>query len=371
MIFFLLALIYCIHSSEQPDLRLIDFGPNTEPKWLNTEEVEALMAQPKHNFMDITDFQNVPLGEHVEVTATFPEQPTHKELVNTLNSFLSTSNMKMYNNKLTSYFNRYYTTQSGEDAANFIFEELAILGASNPSVSVDRFRHSFRQPSVIGRIEGSGPKKDELVILGCHEDSTAGGSARQSPGSDDDASGVMTVLEIFRNIMKHTGASDDNLQAAWKPDRTVEFHFYAAEEAGLLGSQAVANSYKALGKKVYAMMQLDMTIYPGRIPRIGIVQDFVNSNLTNFVKILVDAYSELEFVSTSCGYACSDHASWTRAGYASCFPFEGPFSDTSPWIHTINDTLDHYSLEHGLEFAKIAQAFIIELSSVSSRDVSQ
>jgi leucyl aminopeptidase len=34
---------------------------------------------------------------------------------------------------------------------------------------------------------------------------------------------------------------------------------YSGEEAGLLGSQAIAKSYKAAGTQVKAMMQLDMT----------------------------------------------------------------------------------------------------------------
>jgi len=116
------------------------------------------------------------------------------------------------------------------------------------------------------------------------------------------------------------------------------------------------------------MMQLDMTIYPGKSGNgvIGIITDYTDPSLTAFVRLLVDSYSKLEWVNTRCGYACSDHASWYKAGYAASFPFEGPFSDSSPWIHTADDTLDHYSLEHGMEFAKVALGFIIELASFPS-----
>lgn len=46
------------------------------------------------------------------------------------------------------------------------------------------------------------------------------------------------------------------MKSGWKPSRTVEFHTYAAEEAGLLGSQDIAMAYQKAGKKVYSMMQL-------------------------------------------------------------------------------------------------------------------
>jgi leucyl aminopeptidase len=42
----------------------------------------------------------------------------------------------------------------------------------------------------------------------------------------------------------------------FKPERPVEFHWYSAEEAGLLGSQAVAAEYKKQGKQVVAMLQV-------------------------------------------------------------------------------------------------------------------
>jgi leucyl aminopeptidase len=360
MMLFLIFISLCF-CQQKPGFRLIDFGPTTEPKWMSVEQVESLIQTPRHNFMDITDFQNISSGA-VQIMA-FPEQPTHKELVLQLIPRLSTDVMKAYNLKLTSFFNRYYRAETGKEAADYIYGELALLSKSNPSTSVAHFRHTFLQPSVIARIEGSGSNSDEIVIIGCHEDSTAGGATRVSPGSDDDASGVMILLDIFRLLMKET-----NLRYS----RTIEFHFYAAEEAGLLGSQEIAASYKKAGFKVYSMLQLDMTIYPGKDGKsqFGIVTDNVNVQLTEFIRKLVDAYSLLDWVNTKCGYGCSDHASWTREGFASAFPFEGPFSAASPYIHTSQDTLDHYSLDHGLEFAKVALGYIIELASFpkSSRD---
>ena len=44
----------------------------------------------------------------------------------------------------------------------------------------------------------------------------------------------------------------------FKPSTPLEFHWYAGEEGGLLGSDAIAKQYKADGVQVKAYMQLDM-----------------------------------------------------------------------------------------------------------------
>lgn len=71
----------------------------------------------------------------------------------------------------------------------------------------------------------------------------------RAPGADDDGTGAVNLLEAYRAL----------LQAGFKPTNPVEFHWYAGEEAGLLGSQAIATSYKNSGVQVKAHLNLDMT----------------------------------------------------------------------------------------------------------------
>lgn len=66
-----------------------------------------------------------------------------------------------------------------------------------------------------------------------------------APGADDDLSGTASILEAFRALAQH----------GFVPSRgPVEFHWYAAEEAGLLGSKEIVSEYKQLGRKVGGMM---------------------------------------------------------------------------------------------------------------------
>lgn len=67
-----------------------------------------------------------------------------------------------------------------------------------------------------------------------------------APGADDDCSGTVSILEAFR-ILAETG-----YVPRFGP---VEFHWYAAEEDGLLGSQDIARYKKESGARIGAMME--------------------------------------------------------------------------------------------------------------------
>jgi len=157
------------------------------------------------------------------------------------------------------------------------------------------------------------------------------------------------------------------LASNYTPIHDVEWHFYSAEEGGLLGSQAVVKDYVARAAWVQSQLQFDMTAWvkQGTKERVGIVTDFVDPSLTDFIKKLVDAYLDIPWVATKCGYACSDHASWNKAGYPSAFGIESAFEDSNQNIHSANDRLDispEFSFEHLLEFSKLGVAYIVEIA---------
>jgi len=197
---------------------------------------------------------------------------------------------------------------------------------------------------------------DEIVILGAHQDSTNLLPWFSAPGADDDGSGSVTILEAYRAL----------IAAGFRPNKTVEFHWYAAEEGGLLGSQAVAQKYNANGVNVIAMIQMDMTAWvkKGTREEVGIVVDYVHPVLTKTIEGYVDAYLDIPYVETKCGYACSDHASWRKAGYPSGFAIESAFENSNKNIHSGQDTIDishEFSFSHMLEFSKLAVGFAVEL----------
>ena len=106
-----------------------------------------------------------------------------------------------------------------------------------------------------------------------------------------------------------------------------------------MGSQAVANDYKARGVNVVAMSQFDMTAWvkKGTREEVGVIMDYTDNKLTEFNKGLVEEYLSIPYVETQCGYACSDHASWEKVGYPAIFTIESSFANSNHHIHTANE----------------------------------
>jgi carboxypeptidase Q len=86
-----------------------------------------------------------------------------------------------------------------------------------------RFTDETDQPgyNTIAEIPGTGPHRDEIVMLGAHMDSWHAGT-----GASDNGAGVAVVMEAVR-ILKAIGA---------KPDRTIRVALWSGEEQGLIGS---------------------------------------------------------------------------------------------------------------------------------------
>jgi len=331
--------------------RLIQFN-ETYSVWLPKEVVEKLINSGQEiHFMDITEYPNVPPEAANRKLKAIPSYPTHQSIVNPLLNQLSEQQLRQNVVDLSSYTTRYYTSNTGVQAAEWIASEYELNSGGRNDIEVTLFYHSWAQPSVIARITGTS-SPSEVVILGAHIDSTSSGST--APGADDDATGTSTVMEVFR-VLASTG---------FRPERTLEFHGYAGEEAGLLGSQAIANAYSNQGVDVVAMMQLDMTgfIRSGTAPRIGVITDFTNTQLTAFLRAVIEEYSTTQFVNTACGYACSDHASWYRAGYPSSIATESTIANSNPYIHTVNDVISHLSFAHALQISRATLGYVVELS---------
>ncbi|WP_332749794.1 M20/M25/M40 family metallo-hydrolase, partial [Hydrogenophaga sp.] len=279
------------------------------------------------------------------------------------------SEANIYNtiNHLSSYQNRYYTSTTGKTSAEWIRTTWQGLAGTRTDVSTELLSCSTcsTQPSVILTVQGA-ELPNEIVVLGAHLDSintSGGGSNTQlAPGADDDASGIATLTEVIRVA----------LASGWQPRRTVKFMGYAAEEVGLRGSNAIAQSFKTANRNVVGVLQLDMTNYKsGAVEDMQLITDYSNADLKTFLTSLFDTYlapTGLTRGTYTCGYGCSDHASWTSAGYPSAMMFEaGDAGGYFPYIHSANDTLANMgeSAQHSVKFAKLGLAFLGELAKTA------
>lgn len=256
-------------------------------------------------------------------------------------------------NTLSAYHNRYYTQQTGADAASWIRSHWASIASGRSDISVSLYSHSWLQSSVVATITGT-TYPNEVVVIGGHLDSINGSnpSGGRAPGSDDNASGIAVVTETLRAMVA----------SGFKPARTVKIMGYAAEEVGLRGSKAIAEDYKAQGVNVVGVAQFDMSGYKGTGNRdIVFMTDYTNNAQNQFMAQLVDTYLQgVVYGFDQCGYGCSDHASWHAQGYPASMPFESNMSDYNSSIHTAYDNT--FDAGHSIKFARLAGAFVAELA---------
>jgi leucyl aminopeptidase len=166
-------------------------------------------------------------------------------------------------------------------------------------------------------------------------------------------SGAVAILQALKVLIKND----------FKPLKSVEFHFYAAEEVGLRGSQDIAVTYQKRKEKVAGVLQIDMCGYTDKAnEHIGLFTDNVDQQLTHFLIKLLDNYTHIPYRKTSCGYGCSDHAAWKRVGYPTSFVSETVFDEMNPFIHSEEDTVDRIDFDHMAQFVQLALGFAVEMA---------
>lgn len=357
--------------AEEVEKFLVELAPG-ETKWV-TEDEKWELRRAGLRFMDITD--NEDLGSSrlsSSSTPVFPKKPALQSDVRPLLKDLSKDLMEEHLEKFTSFHTRYFKSDYGRQSSEWLLDTvrktIKEAGADEHGVKAEHFEHPWGQNSIIATIPG---KSNDTVVIGAHQDSINLflPSVLPAPGADDDGSGTVTILEAFRVLL-----SSDDVVAGNAPN-TIEFHWYSAEEGGLLGSQAIFSSYEKEGRVVKAMLQQDMTGYvqgtldAGKPESVGVITDFVDPGLTEFIKKVIEEYCDIPWIETKCGYACSDHASASKAGYPSAFVIESSFPDSDKHIHGTDDLIKYLSFDHMLQHAKMTLALVYELGNTDFKSL--
>ncbi len=111
---------------------------------------------------------------------------------------------------------------------------------------INEFKEKFQASNVIGMIPGTVPS-DEYLVLSAHYDHLGGmGKKTFFPGANDNASGVAMLLEIARHYQRN------------RPKMNVVFMFFAAEEAGLVGSKYFVEHPTLSLEKIRFLLNLDL-----------------------------------------------------------------------------------------------------------------
>lgn len=254
--------------------------------------------QSGQRFMDITDAQDTD-STFVQIQSpwdgdfpvTFPSKCLMQEKVRQLAGRLSKDAMRLNLHKLNEFYNRYYMSEFGWQSSRWVLERVEDIvkeAGADGTVTVEAFTHPWPQISTIARIQG---RTNNTIIIGAHQDSiTPYELTRQNVSTigPEDGSGAVTIMEVFSTLL------NDKDVVGGLAQNTVEFHWYSAESAGLLGSQEIFRSYVKNGRQVKAMIQQDMVGYiqgilnASKPETLGVVTDYTHFGLNTFISTVID-----------------------------------------------------------------------------------
>lgn len=232
-----------------------------------------------------------------------------------------------------------------DSAAAYIRRELAAMGYSVEELPFEAARLRFVSLQVT--IRGT-TRPDEIIVVGAHYD-----SVDDTPGADDNASGVAALLEIGRRL------------AGTHPTRTLRLVFFANEEPPFfdtewMGSRVYAREAAARHERIVAMLSLETIgyyatapgsqrypfplslFYPDRGDFIGFVGHPASAGLVR--RTLATFRRDARFPSEGSapfgfipGVWWSDHSSFWRHGYeAMMVTNTAPFRNRN--YHQVTDT---------------------------------
>ncbi len=225
--------------------------------------------------------------------------------------------------------------------------------------------------NVIGIFRGTGPRADEVVIIGAHYDHLgiqkpmmrkfkAGQLVKDASvpqihnGADDNASGTGGLIEIARKFAKGP-----------PPGRSILFIAFTAEESGLHGSKYYVEHPTVPLAKTAAMLNLDMI---GRMPSdTDKVHVFGVECGREFGPLVEKAGTAagLSIATTGDPGGRSDHATFVRQQIPSLHFFSGQHPD----YHKPTDDADKINAQGGVKIASLVHAIAGDIAALNARPV--
>lgn len=238
---------------------------------------------------------------------------------------------------------------------------------ASAEVTVERV--DLKVKNVVGVLEGSGPLKDETVVIGAHYDhvgygtwGSLGGKAASGKihyGADDNASGTTGLMELARRY----GAMKN------RQGRRLVFIGFSAEERGLYGSIHYCKEPLFPLDKTAAMINMDMIGRTKPVPtdwlglfgkkdRLVVYGTGTGTGLDKLVDE-VSAKSGFKVSALKAGTGPSDHDSFYRKKVPVLFLYTGTHGE----YHRPTDTPETINIEGLKKTADFAQALADDLAT--------
>lgn len=231
---------------------------------------------------------------------------------------------------------------AGEGPVSTLLTNVGLEGNVAYEVDVDPARN------VVGLIPGTGPNKDEYVVIGGHYDHLGNRGGTIYNGADDNASGTAGMMEVCEALV-----DTPNL------NRSVICMAFSGEEIGLLGSRHYAEHPTVSISSITAMINMDMIgRYADGSEDNGLSVQGLGTG-DNFKDIVERRTAEHGFTYTGDDSALgpSDHMSFYQANVPSLFFFTGVHPD----YHQPGDDVDKVNFDGGAAVARLVYDVALDL----------
>ena len=225
-------------------------------------------------------------------------------------------------------------TVSQDDGRQLV--DAAQAGSLRVRLMVDVVNETRSTANVVATKRGT-TRPNEIIVIGGHFDSVP-----RSPGANDNASGVATLMEAARVL------------ASVPTARTIQFVPFSGEELGLFGSSAFATERR---QGVVAMINLDMVGWGERL----MVGNSPGRD-SSAVDTALQAAQRLGIEVNRFRAGASDHVSFERHGIPTVFFHRG----VDPAYHRPTDVPANVDPKHLDEAARLLVALIQDLSQARS-----
>ncbi|MCU0456185.1 MAG: M20/M25/M40 family metallo-hydrolase [Bacteroidales bacterium] len=276
--------------------------------------------------------------------------------INTLIGDISADSIKNHVEWLENMGSRFCFSDNHLEVAEKIRKKFVAMGypdaVLDPFIAVKTFRNVMyeqTQYKVIATLEGT-DHPDSACVVGAHYDNILSTSDLTIvPGANDNASGTAAVLEIAR-VMKLNN---------YKPQSTIVFIAFAAEEIGLYGSKNFAGNPNEFGGKIRFMLNSDMIAYETSSSssnwQINIM-DYSNSGaLRHEAEKMCTDHTLLGYFTNNSNNTRSDSYPFYTNGYKALFFFSG---DSDPNYHSLNDVSENCNFPYCAEVVKLQCALL-------------
>jgi Zn-dependent M28 family amino/carboxypeptidase len=264
----------------------------------------------------------------------------------------------------------YLRQRALDSAATYVHQAFASLGYTVTEHTYQAGGHRYRN---IEAVLPGGARASEIVLVGGHYD-----SVYETPGADDNASGMAAVLELAR------------LLRATPRNRTIRFVGFVNEEppfffSDSMGSRQYARAARARGDDIVAMLSMETLgyysdstgtqkyppilgwFYPDRGNYVGVVGNIGSRSLVH--RVIREFRAHAQFPSAGAaaptqlpGIAWSDHWSFWQEGYDAVM-----ITDTAPFrnpnYHEISDVPT--SLDYD-RMARVVHGLVAVIASLAT-----